>query len=342
LDIDLEVGAHYVLPLVELILNHGVDVATGHRYYLLGQTHALHRAGLSWVYRRVLRASLAPNVKDSETGCKFFRRSTAGGVVLASESDGWFWDSEVMARASLAGLRIHEMPVLFLRRWDKKSTVRLGRDIADYLVELHRFRGKLGMSLLNKSPIYWNSTGFDLVMRSLYGDALARTYGAVADRIESGASVADLCCGTARLFRDHLRARGCAYVGLDFNSQFVLQMRREGVETRFFNALTDDVPSADYVTMISSFYHFRRSAEEVLDRMRSSARRGVIISEPVKNMSSHPSPLGGVAAWLTNPGVGEYDQRFDLATFEAFSRQNGASEFSYRPGDRNAIAVFRP
>jgi SAM-dependent methyltransferase len=154
--------------------------------------------------------------------------------------------------------------------------------------------------------------------------------------------VADLCCGTARLFRDHLRARGCAYVGLDFNSQFVLQMRREGVETRFFNALTDDVPSADYVTMISSFYHFRRSAEEVLDRMRSSARRGVIISEPVKNMSSHPSPLGGVAAWLTNPGVGEYDQRFDLATFEAFSRQNGASEFSYRPGDRNAIAVFRP
>jgi glycosyltransferase involved in cell wall biosynthesis len=340
LDIDLEVGAHYVVPLVELILHHGVDVATGHRHYLFRQTHALHRAALSWVYRRVLRASLAPNVEDSETGCKFFRRSTATCVVLGSESDGWFWDSEVMARAVLADLRIQELPVLFLRRWDKKSTVRLVHDIAGYLADLHKFRGKFGMSLLGKSPIYWDATGFDLVMRSLYGPALDLTYSEVAERIEGGTSVVDLCCGTARLFRDHLQTRGCAYVGLDFNSQFVLQMRRKGVSTRFFNALTDEVPSADYVTMISSFYHFRRNAGEVLARMKASAQKAVIISEPVQNLTNHASPLGPVAAWLTNPGVGDFDQRFDLSEFKAFAEAHGATEFSYREGDRNAVAVF--
>ena len=40
LDIDLEVGAHYIPPLVALIDRHGIDVATGYRHYLLRQTLA--------------------------------------------------------------------------------------------------------------------------------------------------------------------------------------------------------------------------------------------------------------------------------------------------------------
>ena len=105
LDIDLEVPAHYVPPLVNLIEHHGVDVATGRRHYLLRQTLALHRVMLSWVYRRMLKAVVGWDIRDSETGCKFFRRETAAGVVMQSEEDGWFWDTEVMARAVLADLQ---------------------------------------------------------------------------------------------------------------------------------------------------------------------------------------------------------------------------------------------
>lgn len=341
LDIDLEVGAHYVLPLVNLVLHEGVDIATGDRHYLLRQTHALYRTAVSWAYRGVVRATVAPGVRDSETGCKFFKRETTSELVFASESDGWFWDSEVMARAVLAGLKIKEFPVLFLRRWDKQSTVRLTDDIQDYLMEIHKFRRKVGLSLTEKSPIYWSATGYELVMRALYGDALPGIYADVARHIPDGASVVDLCCGTAELYRGHLRERGCQYLGLDFNSQFVFSNRRHGVNSRFFDVSRDQIPEADYVTMVSSLYHFRSGADELIERMRKAARKAVVISEPVQNWSSKPSLLGKAASWLSNPGVGEYEQRFDADSFRELTERHGATELSYSEGARNAVAVFK-
>jgi NAD(P)-dependent dehydrogenase (short-subunit alcohol dehydrogenase family) len=72
-----------------------------------------------------------------------------------------------------------------------------------------------------------------------------------------------------------------------------------------------------------------------------AARRAVIISEPVDNLSHHDSFLGRLAPHLTNPGVGEYDHRYSLAELQALMSAHGASAFLHRPGDRNAIAVFR-
>jgi glycosyltransferase involved in cell wall biosynthesis len=343
IDIDLEVHASYVPPLVNLVERHGQDVATGYRYYLLRQTGAVHRFLLSQVYRAVLKALLDCGVRDTETGCKFFRRETAGAVVLGSDADGWFWDTEVMARAALADLRITEWPVLFLRRWDKASTVRLLPDTWRYLVELHRFRPKVGLSLLSKSPIYWTCVGYDAVMRVLYGRGYRQSYADVAARIPDGASVVDLCCGTGRLGLDFLLPRGCEYVGLDFNGHFVMGVRKRGGRARFWNALTDPVPEADYVVMCSSFYHFREIADDVLARMRAAARAAVIVSEPVENVSASRSRLvAGVARALTNPGVGAHGARFDLEGFRAFAARHGAAELAWRPGDRNAVAVFPP
>ena len=96
------------------------------------------------------------------------------------------------------------------------------------------------------------------------------------------------------------------------------------------------------VTMVSSLYHFRSHAGELIERMRKSARKAVIISEPVQNWSSKPSLLGKAAMWLSNPGVGEYTQRFDREGFEALAKQHGASEFFYSASDRNAVAIFQP
>src|SRR5262245_32239826 len=110
LDIDLEVGALYIPALVNAVDRHGYDVVTGYRYYILSQTGALHRYVLSKIYRVVCKVLLDCGVRDTETGCKFFRRETAAAVVQASEDDGWFWDTEVMARAALMNLRILEMP----------------------------------------------------------------------------------------------------------------------------------------------------------------------------------------------------------------------------------------
>jgi glycosyltransferase involved in cell wall biosynthesis len=342
LDIDLEVHALYIPALVNLIDRHGYDVATGYRYYLLGQTRGFVRHVLSQGYRLLTKVLLDFGVRDSETGCKFFRRQTTAAVIAASECDGWFWDTEVMARAALASLRICEMPVLFLRRMDKRSTVRLLPDSWRYLVELHRFRQKVGLSLLNKSPVYWTCTGYDLMMRLLYRRQYEETYAEVAGRIPAGASVVDVCCGTARLGRDFLHERPGRYLGLDFNAHFVMGARKRGLQARFFNLLTEEVPAADYVTMCSSFYHVRAAEGAILGKLLAAAREAVIISEPVQNVSASPLPgLGTLARKLTNPGVGEYGARYDLATFRRFAETHGATEFTHRPGQRNAIAVFR-
>jgi glycosyltransferase involved in cell wall biosynthesis len=341
LDIDLEVSAHYIPALVNQIDKHGADVATGYRHYLLRQTGAFHRHVLSVAYRALLKILMDAGVRDTETGCKVFRRDSAGPSVLGSECDGWFWDTEVMARARLANLKVVELPVLFLRRYDKQSTVRLLPDTWQYLVELYRFRPKVGLSLANKSPIYWTGTGYDFLMRALYQGAYEATYRRVADKVPAGASVVDLCCGTGSLYRHGLAGRAGSYLGLDFNGHFVLGARKRGVPARFFNILSDEIPRADYVVMCSSFYHVRGQAEAVLAKMRAAAKQAVIISEPVSNLSlTLPRALGKLAAALTNPGVGDYEARYDRATFEAFARANGASEFQCAPEDRNAIATF--
>jgi hypothetical protein len=75
--------------------------------------------------------------------------------------------------------------------------------------------------------------------------------------------------------------------------------------------------------------------------MRAAAREAVIISEPIRNLSAHPSLVGRVAGFLSNPGVGEYRDRFDLAELRALARAHGAAEFLHHHGDRNALLIFR-
>ena len=193
------------------------------------------------------------------------------------------------------------------------------------------------------SPIYWTATGYDLVMRALYARDYARLYADVADLIPDGASVVDVCCGSARLYRVHLRARGCRYVGLDYNPLLVRAVRRAGADARVFDRRRERPPQADYVVMCSSFYHFIETRAEVLATLRAAAREAVIISEPVRNLTSHPfPPVRKVAYWLTSTKGGGFQDRFDPESFRAFADEQGASRFLHDEGARQAIAVFRP
>ena len=59
------------------------------------------------------------------------------------QDPGWFWDTEIMALAKLSGLEVVEVPCLFLRRDDKRSTLRLLPATLDYLKKLAAFRRRL-------------------------------------------------------------------------------------------------------------------------------------------------------------------------------------------------------
>ncbi len=138
LDVDLEVHARY-LPSCIRAIEQGADVATAQRTYKF-RWHSLDRYILSRGYILLVRRLLGVSLEDTETGFKFFRKSRILPVFDQTEDRHWFWDTEVMVRASHRGLRIQEIPVLFLRRADKQSTVRPLSDTLNYVRRLWRFR----------------------------------------------------------------------------------------------------------------------------------------------------------------------------------------------------------
>ncbi len=140
-DIDLEVDVFQILPLLKAI-REGGDVVLGQRVYKL-RPAILHRYVLSVGYMFVSSAYLGTPRRDTESGFKLFRREAILPLLDEVQARGWFWDTEIVARAERAGLAIKDVPVLFWRRSDKYTSVRLVQDIGVYLRELRRFRQQL-------------------------------------------------------------------------------------------------------------------------------------------------------------------------------------------------------
>lgn len=142
-DIDCEVSPIYIPHMVRQILEGRTDVVIGNRMYRSSLV-SLPREVLSVGYRRLVDRILDTGGLDTETGCKFFNRVKILPIVKKTRHRGWFWDTEIIIRAKRARLRITQVPVLFLRRFDKHSTVRPVRDIMEYLVSIWKFRQELG------------------------------------------------------------------------------------------------------------------------------------------------------------------------------------------------------
>lgn len=141
LDVDLEVHPRYVPSLVREI-EKGADIATVQRIYAF-QPRSLDRYFMSRGYSFLVRRLLGLPYRDTETGYKFFRRETVLPLLDEVRDEGWFWDTEFMARAARRGLRVAEVPGAYVRRTDKTSTVRGLRDSARYFRQLLRFRREL-------------------------------------------------------------------------------------------------------------------------------------------------------------------------------------------------------
>lgn len=145
LDIDLEVHPRYIPQLVSSIESGTYEVGTISRVYDLSwRPLSLLRTVLSLGYRRIVNSTLGLPLTDTETGYKFFSRRRIMPILDECQNRGWFWDTEVMALSHQAGLRILEIPGPFVRRHDKKSSVRLFRDTLTYAKELAQFRGRMG------------------------------------------------------------------------------------------------------------------------------------------------------------------------------------------------------
>jgi hypothetical protein len=197
---------------------------------------------------------------------------------------------------------------------------------------------------MSESFIYKSSTVYELAMLFLYGRHYASRYRAIAELIPPGSNVLDACCGPALLYSRYLRAKSVQYTGLDINEKFIEQLIKRGGNGRMWDLRSEEpLPSADYVIMQASLYHFLPDASKVVNRMLQAARRQVIIAEPIRNLTtSNSGLLSRLGRLLTNPGSGEQPLRFtegSLSTFFSFYGSRVVQSFAIA-GGREKVYVL--
>ncbi|MEA2233093.1 MAG: hypothetical protein QOD83_2909 [Solirubrobacteraceae bacterium] len=199
------------------------------------------------------------------------------------------------------------------------------------------------LARLPESLIYRSALGYGLAMRVLYGRYYGARDAAVAAHVADGASVLELCCGPARLYRNELRGRIGCYIAMDSNAGFVDRLRLRGVDARQADVATADLPVADIVLMQAGLYHFLPDAEGMVRRMLAAARERVVISEPVRNLAqSRVAIVARLASVGAATGGGAQAQRFDEASLEALMKRFGDAVVASQPapGGRERVYVL--
>lgn len=141
IDVDLEISPIYIPEFIRSVES-GWDVVIATRIYKESLT-SLFRWVLSKGYNQLTKYYLSLKFKDTEAGYKFFNQKKILGIVRETKDQGWFFDTEIVARSFYKKLKIKEIPVLFLRREDKQSTVRILHDTIAYLKAIVRFKKEI-------------------------------------------------------------------------------------------------------------------------------------------------------------------------------------------------------
>lgn len=198
---------------------------------------------------------------------------------------------------------------------------------------------------MSESLVYRSPLIYDAAMLALYGRHFFSRCRAVAELIPAGASVLEVCCGPATLYRRHLRRRtGAQYTGLDINPRFVARLTRLGAAGQVWDVERDmPLPRADFVVMQASLYHFLPDPSPVVDRMLAAAGKQVIVAEPIRNLANSRVPLlSAIARRQTDPGTGGQPHRFNERTLDAFFTQYAArvTQSFLIPGGREKVYVL--
>jgi SAM-dependent methyltransferase len=198
---------------------------------------------------------------------------------------------------------------------------------------------------VSTSLIYRTATGYELVMRALYGRHYLSRLQAIATLVPPSCTVLELCCGPATLYQRCLRGRVSGYIGIDVNPGFVAMLRRRGIDARRLDLAAPDgeLPHADVAIIQASLYHVLPHAEQIVDRMLAAARQRVIVSEPVRNLAtSNVRILRLIGRRAADPGPGGHATRFDERSLQALMdryRERVVKSFAI-PGGRERVFVL--
>jgi hypothetical protein len=101
------------------------------------------------------------------------------------------------------------------------------------------------------------------------------------------------------------------WVGIDVNESFVLNAKLNG-----YNACLKDLsqieefPFNDLTIIAGSLYHFHQSIEGFITKIMNNTNV-LLISEPIKNISSNKNLIGKIASNAANVNKGKEDFRYN-------------------------------
>ena len=194
------------------------------------------------------------------------------------------------------------------------------------------------------SLIYKSGRLYEAAMLLLYGRHYFTRYRVIADMIPDQASVLDTCCGPAVLYKRHLAGKRVDYTGLDINERFIRKLHSIGVDAKVWDLRGDTaLPSADYVIMQASLYHFLPDAFPVVGRLLDAARKRLIIAEPITNLAtSRVWLLSKLGRRFTDSGHGKEALRFTEESLDEFFKPYGprVTDRFLIPGGREKVYVL--
>jgi len=98
MDVDASADLPALLPLLAPVIAGHTDISIGSRH--AAATHS----------NLLVRLLLGPGLREVQCGCKAMRADVARRLVPQVVSRDWLFDTELLARAQRAGLRIRELP----------------------------------------------------------------------------------------------------------------------------------------------------------------------------------------------------------------------------------------
>jgi dolichyl-phosphate beta-glucosyltransferase len=143
-DVDLSTPLGELGKLAEAIRG-GADIAIGSRAVpgAVVERGPLHRKVLGESFNGAVRLLTGLRLRDTQNGFKLFPTEAAQRLLAAQTCPGFAFDVELLMRAERAGMRIAEVPILYLH--DSRSSVRVGsagakmlKDVAGLAYRLRR------------------------------------------------------------------------------------------------------------------------------------------------------------------------------------------------------------
>ncbi len=317
MDVDLSTGLDSLPSLVDPIFEGHCEVSIGSRLASGAEiTRSVKREVISRTYNIIARSFLHYGIVDAQCGFKAIRTSLARELIPKIEDNGWFFDTELLARAYRAGVRINEVPV----RWveDCDSRVRIVKTAVDDLAGIWRLwldgrRGRTGSRLRSELA---GSGGFSSAaiteeFRGVDFDEYASCYEDVVDRSVSftgrdsvffarrkveiledivrpglgslqGLSLLDVGCGTGTTAQ-FLAPRVQKLHGVDISEDMLARAERNVPKATFSwydgEKLPFDDETFDVAVAICVLHHVPSSKRfKVLSEMARVTRSGGIVA----------------------------------------------------------------